>query len=303
MAYQTFIPTVWNASLNRELERRHIFAKHTNREYEGDVKELGDSVRILNVGRPTIHKTNTDNKDTFHKQLNEAEIIENSSITMPIKQIAYYRYYIGDIDKQQAKNDGRVMAAYQKETAEALANDIDVYIAKEVFPKAPLFTNEFADASHKYIKIVSGDSNIDNKELNVLDFLDGLVEKARENDIPDSTKLYVATTPRFFTNARRALMKLSTDNTEIIEGKEYLKYYNLRLEWSNNVKKVAKKGEQEAYEYLTMRTDRAVAFVHPMTHAEPYRPENGFADAIKGFILYDSMITRPKEIFSARIRY
>ena len=86
------------------------------------------------------------------------------------------------------------------------------------------------------------------------------------------------------------MLTLRTDNTKIVEGKEYLKYYNLLIDWSNNLKKVAAVGAVAAYEYLTVRTDKAVAYVHPFTHAEPYRPENGFADAIKGFILFDAIL-------------
>ena len=76
------------------------------------------------MGRPTIHSTTTDSRDAFQTNLNDAETIENSSITMPIKQIRYYRYYVGDVDKAQMLNDGKVMSAYQKETAEGLMTQL-----------------------------------------------------------------------------------------------------------------------------------------------------------------------------------
>jgi hypothetical protein len=306
MAYETFIPTVWNESLIRELERKHVFALHCNRDYEGDVKELGDSVRILNVGRPTIHSTTTDSKYTFQTNLNDAETINNSSITMPIKQIRYYRYIVGDIDKAQMKNSGKVMSAYQKETAEGLANEIDKYLGQTVFETAPKFTNTYSNATYGYIKVTSGDSATAAADAaqNVLELLDDILQKARENDIADSVQLYAECSPKLYKLARKALIKLSTDNVKIIEGKEYLKYDNLLIEWTNNIKTVDAVAEANAaYESLVIRTDRAVAFVHPLTHAEPYRPEDGFADALKGFILFDGMVTRPKEIYKAFITY
>lgn len=55
MAYQNFIPTVWSEAIERELERLCVFAENTNRKYEGDVKKMGDSVRILGVGLSLIH--------------------------------------------------------------------------------------------------------------------------------------------------------------------------------------------------------------------------------------------------------
>lgn len=38
MAYQNFIPTVWNAEINRELERLCVFVEDCNTQYEGNVK-------------------------------------------------------------------------------------------------------------------------------------------------------------------------------------------------------------------------------------------------------------------------
>ena len=300
MAYETFIPTVWNESLQRELEPKLVLAKHTNREYEGQVKQKGDSVRLLNVGRPTIYETTTDNKKTLHSELPDPEEIENASSTLYIKQTRYYNYYVGDIDKIQMLNDGKVMAAYQKETALGLAEKVDEYFGQVVFPKAPIFTNDFADATYNYIKVTSGNSSKgETKEQNILDLLDDIVQKGREMDISDSENLYVNCTPKIEKIIRRELLALRTDNTKIVEGKEYLKYYNLLIDWSNYLKKVAAVNDQNAaYEYLTVRTDKAIAYVHPFTHAEPYRPEKGFADAIKGFILFDADITRPKEIFN-----
>lgn len=306
MAYETFIPTVWNEKLNRELTPKLVLAKHTNREYEGDVKQKGDSVRILNVGRPTIYSETTDNKSTLHSNINAPEEIDNSSITMPIKQIRYYNYFVGDIDKVQMLNDGKVMAAYQKETSDGLALEIDKYIGQTIFPTAPVFTNAYSNATNKYIKVSSGTSAsaAPDAAQNVLELLDDIIEKARINDIPDSETIYVSVSPKVEKIIRRSLIAVSTDNVDIIEGKGYLKYYNLRIDWSNNVKKVAAVNQQNAaYEYITARTSNAVAFVHPFTHAEPYRPEKGFADAIKGFILFDGMVTRPKEIFNVLVTF
>ena len=304
MAYETFIPTVWNTSLNRELTGKHILAKHTHRDYEGDVKQGGDSVRILNVGKPTINSyVIPANKATLHRNLPDTEEIDNTTITMPIQRAEQYSYGIGDIDKIQVLNSGKVMAAYQQETAEGLAKKVDMYLGQTVFPTAPIFTNSFADATTKIIKVTPGDSVTasGNEVQNILELLDDLVQHGRENDISDEEKLYVAMSPKLEKLVRQRLISISTDNVVTIEGRKYLQYYNLYIEWSNNLKKVASAGQTPAYEYLTARTSRAVAYIHAHTHAEPFRPEKGFFDAIKGFILYDAMVIRPKEIFNVLV--
>lgn len=307
MAYETFIPTVWNSSLNRELERLHVLAKHTNREYEGDVKEQGDSVRILNVGKPTITSLLVSTgKSTLQGNISAAEEIENTSITMPINQIKYYNYKIGDIDKAQVKNDGKLMAAYQKETAEGLADAMDVYLGQTVFPTAPLFTNTYSNATYNYIKVHAGASASAAADAfqNVLELLDDLLEQAHLNDIPDTTKLYLNCSPKFWKVAKRAFIAVSTNNVKELNGREYITYNNIDIEWSNNVKSVAAVNGQNAfYDYVTLRTERSIAFINALAHTEAYRPELGFADAIKGFILFDAMVVRPKEILQVKVTY
>ena len=144
MAYETFIPTVWNANLMRELEGKYVLAKHTYRVFEGQVSEPGDSVRFFGVGRPTIHETTVPaGKRTLHGNLPDPEEIENTTITMPIQQIRHYNYMVGDIDKLQMKWDGRVISAYQQETADELASKVDQYLGQTVFPESACFLEQF----------------------------------------------------------------------------------------------------------------------------------------------------------------
>ena len=73
MAYENFIPTVWAEAINRELEKALVYAEGCNRQYDGEVKAMGDTVRILGVGRPTI-TTTTDKAIT----LSAPESVEDS---------------------------------------------------------------------------------------------------------------------------------------------------------------------------------------------------------------------------------
>ena len=77
MAYQNFIPTVWNEGIERELERICVFAEDCNRKYEGSVKEKGESVKILGVGKPTIKSLAKANKNN---DIDAPEEIEDTSV-------------------------------------------------------------------------------------------------------------------------------------------------------------------------------------------------------------------------------
>lgn len=275
MAYQNFIPTVWSEAIERELERLCVFAENTNRKYEGDVKKMGDSVRILGVGKPTIYTTT--NKEIT---LSSPENVEDTSVTMNINHIAYFNYKVDDIDKRQAV--GGVMDALSKETSEGLANEMDKFIAG--LAKDKMAVKDEATAYQ-----VTAD--------NVLLKIDDALRKLYENDVKPTTNITLTVSPQFYMILKQAYVKLDTDNSDMLKNGKVGRYGNVLIKMSNNI------ARSTDGELLQLKTDRAIAFVNPMTHTEAYRPENQFSDAVKGFVLYDGKIVRPKEMIVMNVKY
>lgn len=273
MAYQNFIPTVWAETINRELEKAHVFVADTNRQYEGDVKAKGDSVRILGVGKPTI-TTQLGKKIT----LGAAEDVTDQSITLPINHVAYFNYKVDDIDKRQSV--GGLMEALSKETSEGLADEMDKFVANLALDKSAVV----ADATAVTIT-----------KDNILSEIDKLLVKLLENDVKRTSKITLTLPPKFSMILKQAYTDLDTNNSKVLETGEVGRYNGIIIKESNNCAQDTNKNYM-----LQMKTNRAIAFVNPMTHIEPYRPEGGFSDAVKGFILYDGIIARPKELIVAR---
>lgn len=286
MAYTNFIPTVWNEGIERELERLCVFVEDCNRKYEGAVKEKGESVKILGVGKPTIKSIAKANKNN---DIDAPEEIEDTSVIMYINQIRYFNYMIGDIDKAQAV--GGIMDALEAETSEALADEIDKYVASFAVDSS---VKTVYDAP---VKVVAGEAAAGEK--NVLHILDEAIQKLYENDVKGSTKIVVTVSPRFYTIFKQAYIDRDTDNSEMLKNGKVGKYGNVIVKMSNNVHKTA----SGAVDNIMIRTQRAVAFAKPLTHTEPYRPEKKFADAVKGFILFDAKVVRPKEILNINVKY
>lgn len=290
MSYSNFIPSVWEAGINRDLERKCVFVEDCYRNYEGLVKHQGESVTITGIGKPTIY--GMDKKDR-NGEINSAERVESTSVVMPINQIAYFNYEVGDIDEIQAKEG--IMEALQSETGEGLANNVDKYIANlALAPEAKVLG---------FSKCVAGDAGTNEK--NVLDILDELQENLMLNDVADSAEIVVTVDPKFFTRFRKEYRASDTDNSKLLkDGRAY--YYNgMKIKVSNNVAETkGTLGSQNVNARCIMaRTKRAIAFVKPLTHSEAYRPEKKFSDAVKGFILYDAKIVRPKELFVYKCTY
>ena len=93
---------------------------------------------------------------------------------------------------------------------------------------------------------------------------------------------------------KQRYVDLDTDNSDMLKNGKVGRYGNVIVKMSNNVSSVTQSGHDVAL--IQLKTDRAIAFANPMTHVEPYRPEKSFSDAVKGFVLFDGKIVRPKEM-------
>ena len=278
MAYENFIPTVWAKGIERDLERMHVFAADTNRNYEGDVKGRGDSVKILGVGKPTI--TTTNEKDIT---LSDPETVADTSLMMPINQIAYFNYTVGDIDKAQSSEKG-IMEALSEEANEGIADAQDKYIANLAKASEAVFDS---DTAYQVTK------------ANVLEKIDGALQKLYENDVKPTSEITMTVSPRFYMLLKQAYVALDTDNSKMLENGRVGRYGNVIVRMSNNVA-TASSG---AADLIQVKTKRAIAFAQPLIHTEAYRPEKKFADAVKGFVLYDAKIVRPKEMIVMNVKY
>lgn len=286
MAYQNFIPSVWNEGIERELERLCVFVEDCNRKYEGQVKKKGESVTILGVGKPTIKTLSKANRNN---DIDAPEEVEDTSVIMYINQIRYFNYMVGDIDKAQSV--GGVMDALEAETSEGLADEVDKYVAG--FAVDDSVQKLFASP----VKVVAGTASTGEK--NALHILDEAIQKLYENDVKSTTKVVVTVSPRFYTLFKREYADKDTDNSEILKNGRVGKYGSVIVKMSNNVCKT----DSGATDNIMIRTQRALAFAKPLTHTEPYRPEKKFADAVKGYILFDAKVVRPKEVININVKY
>ena len=92
-----FIPTVWAARLLVALEKALVYgqANVSNRDYEGEVRESGNTVKIASVGDVSIsdYVKNTD--------IDDPEILSDDDLSLLIDQAKYFNFYVDSIDRAQ----------------------------------------------------------------------------------------------------------------------------------------------------------------------------------------------------------
>lgn len=290
MAYENFIGTVEAKKLLDERDKYLILADHCTREWEGEIKKKGDSVTIKGLGRPTIYRLNGKGvyeansvgagsiagkgKDVIHKGIPDAEELTTSEITCPVDQIAVFNYLVGDIDAQQSSVKGIIEKARPK-TAQDIASQQDEHV------RDVIIANADCNAYESAITLTSGVAG--SGQVNILDFVDEVIEKLRNNNVKDSEELFGECTPAFMRRLKVALRNIDTNNSKIVRGRECTSYNGVNFFMANAMKK----GSDE---YVFIRTKDSVAFFDPLTHIEAYRPQGGFSDALKGFNLFDAHV-------------
>ena len=277
MSYANFKAKIWSKAIDKELERAFVFADGTNQQYSGEIKGLGDTVRILGVGKPTVTEHDLINGDIT---LSTPEKVSDTSVSLVVDKAAYFNYAVGDIDKAQGA--GKVMATLNDEASQEVANKIDQHIANLVHPDKPSYIEAV-----KYTK-----TNVTSS--NVMSTFDAVQAMLYANDVSPATEVEIIVPPWLYMCFRQAYQAKDTDNSEYLTNGKVAKYGNMTIKMSNNVA-VKNDGTRDVY-YVQVRTHRAIAFASSEAHTEAYRPETSFSDAVKGFKLYGAKIVRNKEL-------
>jgi hypothetical protein len=280
MTLTSFIPTIWAARLLQNLNEAHVFASLANRDYEGDIKASGDTVKINAIGRVTIGAYT---KDT---NISTVETLTSAQTTLLIDQSNYFNFQIDDIDKAQAKP--KVMDEAMREAAYGLSHAVDIELAK-IHVSTPAGNKVGADASTAKLGLVL------TAGLAMYDYLVDLKVILDQNNVPDDSRRWVVV-PAW---AYGALLKdsrfvNSTETGNVIRSNGFIgKAAGLNVYMSNNV-------TDDAQTVKTYRViaghPMAVSYAEQVNGVEAYRPELRFADAVKGLHLWGYKVVRPAMI-------
>ncbi len=267
MAITNFIPTVWSETLAKALDKQYIAVRNCNRRFEGDIKNVGDRVKINSIGNVTVfdYKKNTD--------MTAPQTLDDSSITLVIDRAKAFNFQVDDVDKTQANVN--LLKAAMGEAANAIADEADSYIYS-------LYTE------------IAKDETIAKKDITYNDVVDLLIsarEKLLSNNVNSNTETVLEVSPAIAAVILKSKILQSTDNEDSISNGYLGSFVGFDIYVSNNIKK-DESGNYKCY----ARTRRAIAYADQVNFVEAYRPEKRFADAVKGLHLYGAKIIYPKEL-------
>lgn len=276
MAVTNFIPELWSARLLNALDKSHVFANVVNRDYEGDIKKMGDTVHINTIGAVTIG-TYTQNTDFT----SGPETLATTDQTLTIDQAKYFNFQVDDIDAAQAAGD--IMDKAMTRAAYGLADASDKYIAG-ILAGAADASNTVSTSA-----VALTSSNVYENVVKMRTILDkaNVPTAGRWLVIPPEMYALILLDDRFVkTGGEMAEGILRTGLVAQAAG------FDIYL--SNNCVSV-NSNSTDTYT-IVGGVDSAATYAEQIVSTEAYRPEKRFADAVKGLHVYGAKVVDKAQI-------
>lgn len=280
MSIINFRPEIWSAKLLVAARKQLVYGGCVNRDWEGEITEAGDTVRITSVGRPTIG-TYIPNVTTINP-----EQVNDSQRTLVVDQSKFFAFQVDDVDARQAK--GNVIPQSIDEAGFGFSDVIDQYIANNMYTGIQT-ANQLGSIS---IAALTKPSDFYDKVLVPLKVQLDLA------NVPTAGRWVVVRPEAHGALLRDSrFVKVNESGTEDgLRNGIVGRAAGFDITLSNNAPNTT------ASEYATIAgTDAAFTFAEQINKIEAYRPQSSFSDAVKGLVLYGGKLVRPDFLASALV--
>lgn len=275
MAINNFIPAIWSRSLLENLRNNLVYGQPAviNREYEGEIRGAGSSVKIHNIGAVTVSDYTKNTDLSAPETLNDGEVILN------IDRARSFNMQIDDID--QAQQVPKIMDGAMREAAYALSNDLDAYLAS-------IYTQGTAGTG-----LGTTGTPIVPTSTTAYEYLADAYTLLDEANAPSQGR--VAIVPPWFHGLLRKDQRFvsfgTQENRGTLTNGVIGEAAGFTVLVSNNVFNTA------GAKYRIMCTHPgAWTLAMQVEKVEAYRPPLRFADAVKGLNVYGAKVVRPTNL-------
>ena len=304
----TIIPTYWSSVLLEDLKKELVFGSLTNAQYIGEVR-YGQTLKVFSVSDVRI--TDYSPLDGFPTNWTPDRAYAKEEMTLTIDQVKAFQFFVEDLEDRAVLVD--LMSNIMRETTYSLRDIVDQYIAGKFESGAtPAFTNTSGT------EIVKALQNVEDFYELLVD-VDTLMNKnnvprnGRWIVVPPELRALLLKDNRFVANASSPQAYVSLLNGEVGQAAGFT------VKMSNNVPsstpnevnetQAASEPIQEQESSVpsgSLRfyagTNDALAFAYDVEKIETYRPENRFADAVKGLFVYGGKVIRPVCVYKVAVK-
>lgn len=274
MAVQNFIPAIWSARILQNLQKSLVYGQPgvINRNYEGEIADVGDSVKINAIGPITV-----DNY-TKNSNINDPQELTGAQTTLIIDQAKYFNFQVDDIDKAQTK--GGIIDEAMREAGYALKDTLDRFLA-----------GKWTDIAAQNQIGSNGSPKTDlGTASNAYDYLLELGTLLDEANIPSDGRWVVI--PPWYKETllkdNRFINPGTPQGEERLANGQVMRAAGFMILQSNNVVNTS----NDNYKIIAGHP-MAWTLAEQIVKTEAYRMEKRFADAVKGLHVYGAKVVRP----------
>ena len=282
MAVVNFVPDIWSSRILMNLSRLSVAAGIVNRDYEGDIANAGDSVKITNFVDPTIGNY------TAHTDIT-VEDIDDATQSLLINQQKYFAFELDDIERAQSVNGGTVMNTATTRASYGLKNVLDAFLlttmaagASASAPDHQIAEATISTPAAAYEALVDWGVVLDNA------------------DIPEEER-WVVVTPAFHGKLLKddRFVKAGDDASAAVRQNGRVgEAAGFTVHKSNNLPDGPGAGLGKS---MIAGYRGATTLAEQVVSVEGARMEKRFADMVKGLHVYGAKVTRPTGLVVADV--
>lgn len=269
--YGAFIPEIWSKKLNNMLEKNCVMLQCVNRNWEGEIKQQGDKVKIITPADVTISTLTSEN-------------IEYSALTpdsqeLEINQKKFFAFKIDDAAKVQANGD--IMEAHLNNAKKAIEEVQDSYLLamhtdvtedNTVGSESSPLTLDKTTIYENFVKLSLALKNSDAVYSGVRPWV----------VINPNIEAYLLQSPEFISAHNVADKTLREGSIGRIAGMDVLVSTNLT--------------DVDDKYYVLAGTNDAITFASQLAKIESLRDKDSFSDLVRGLYLYGAKTVQPKAL-------
>lgn len=269
--YTSFIPQIWSKKLSNMLEKNCVMMQCVNRNWEGEISQQGDKVKIITPAEVSVSTLTSDN--ITYSSLNP------SSKELVIDQKKFFAFKIDDVAKAQSNTD--IMEAHLNSAKKAIEVVQDSYLLSlhADVPSAnvigtstsPIALDKSTIYQH-FVELALALKNSDALQTGVRPWV----------VINPTIESYLLQSSEFISAYNVADTTLREGSIGRIAGMDVLVSTNLT-------------SANDLY-YVLAGTNDAITFASQLAKIESLRDKDTFSDLVRGLYLYGAKTVQPKAL-------
>lgn len=270
-AYSAFIPEIWSQKLNNMLEKECVMLQCVNRNWEGEIRNHGDKVKIITPAEVSI--------STLGSESISYSELEPTSMDLVIDQKKFFAFKINDVAQVQANSD--IMEAHLKNAKKAIEEVQDAYLLSQ---QANVVTENIVGSDETPISL--------DKSTIYSQFVKLALCLKNSDAVTTGTRPWVIINPTIESYLLQSTEFINAHNVadETLREGAIGRIAGMDVLVSTNLTAISGKY------YVLAGTNEAITFASQLSKIESLRDKDSFSDLVRGLYLYGAKTVQPKAL-------